>query len=164
MSLASSGRNTKSKTKHETVSFAHVLSYKLLNKHVEFLYPRLTSLEGTLKQAMLPVPFDVYVCTMVFVSMVTSVIGLIAGTVIAALVNIQPAGFAPVKLDVLKRMAQLEQLSDTDMVTQQRAVKDEGEITVLRFSPDGRTLISGGQGTVRIRRAATDEEVAAQRR
>ena len=30
-------------------------------------------------------------------------------------------GFAPVKLDVLKRMAQLERLSDTDMVKHQRA-------------------------------------------
>ena len=35
--------------------------------------------------------------------------------------DIEPAGFAPVKLDVLKRMAQLDSLSDTDMVTQQRA-------------------------------------------
>jgi len=35
--------------------------------------------------------------------------------------DIEAAGFAPVKLDVLKRMAQLDSLSDTDMVTQQRA-------------------------------------------
>jgi len=35
--------------------------------------------------------------------------------------DIEPAGFAPVKLDVLKRMAQLENLSDTNMVNQQRA-------------------------------------------
>lgn len=35
--------------------------------------------------------------------------------------EIEPAGFAPVKLDVLKRMADLERLSDTDMVKQQRA-------------------------------------------
>lgn len=37
------------------------------------------------------------------------------------LATIEPAGFAPVKLDVLKRMAQLEQLSDMEMVKNQRA-------------------------------------------
>ncbi|HSH42023.1 MAG TPA: bifunctional aldolase/short-chain dehydrogenase [Arenicellales bacterium] len=37
------------------------------------------------------------------------------------LADIEPAGFAPVRLDVLKRMADLEQLSDTDMVRHQRA-------------------------------------------
>lgn len=37
------------------------------------------------------------------------------------LADIQPAGFAPVKLDVLRRMAQLEVLSDTEMVKAQRA-------------------------------------------
>ncbi len=37
------------------------------------------------------------------------------------LATIQPAGFAPVKLDVLQQLAQLDQLSDTDMVTAQRA-------------------------------------------
>ena len=35
--------------------------------------------------------------------------------------TIAAAGFAPVKLDVLRRMATLEQLSDTDMVKYQRA-------------------------------------------
>ena len=37
------------------------------------------------------------------------------------LVTIAAEGFAPVKLDVLKRMAQFEELSDTDMVKHQRA-------------------------------------------
>jgi len=37
------------------------------------------------------------------------------------LAEIQPAGFAPVKLDVLRRMAELETLSDSDMVKHQRA-------------------------------------------
>ncbi|MCK4809942.1 MAG: bifunctional aldolase/short-chain dehydrogenase [Candidatus Omnitrophica bacterium] len=37
------------------------------------------------------------------------------------LATIEAAGFAPVKLDVLKRMAELEQLSDTEMVKNQRA-------------------------------------------
>jgi rhamnose utilization protein RhaD (predicted bifunctional aldolase and dehydrogenase)/NAD(P)-dependent dehydrogenase (short-subunit alcohol dehydrogenase family) len=37
------------------------------------------------------------------------------------LATIEAAGFAPVKLDILKRMAELEQLSDTEMVKNQRA-------------------------------------------
>ena len=35
--------------------------------------------------------------------------------------DIQPAGFAPVRLDALHRMSELEGLSDIDMVAQQRA-------------------------------------------
>jgi rhamnose utilization protein RhaD (predicted bifunctional aldolase and dehydrogenase)/NAD(P)-dependent dehydrogenase (short-subunit alcohol dehydrogenase family) len=37
------------------------------------------------------------------------------------LATIEAAGFAPVRLDVLKRMAELDTLSDTDMVKHQRA-------------------------------------------
>ena len=37
------------------------------------------------------------------------------------LATIQPAGFAPVKMDVLLRMARLESLSDADMVRAQKA-------------------------------------------
>ncbi len=37
------------------------------------------------------------------------------------LVSIKEEGFAPVKLDVLKKMAQYETLSDTDMVSEQKA-------------------------------------------
>ncbi len=37
------------------------------------------------------------------------------------LATIKEEGFAPVRLDVLKRLATFERLSDTDMVTQQRA-------------------------------------------
>ena len=35
--------------------------------------------------------------------------------------DIQPAGFAPVRLETLRRMSQLDSLSDIDMVAQQRA-------------------------------------------
>ena len=37
------------------------------------------------------------------------------------LASIEPAGFAPVRLNTLKRMAELDHLSDTDMVKHQRA-------------------------------------------
>lgn len=72
----------------------HVLSFRLLNKHVQFLYPKLSSLETTLKHAMMPIPFEVYVCSMVFFSIIAGVIGLIAGVVIALVIDIQPAAFA----------------------------------------------------------------------
>lgn len=37
------------------------------------------------------------------------------------LATIEPQGFAPVKMDVLRRMARLEKLSDSDMVREQKA-------------------------------------------
>jgi archaeal flagellar protein FlaJ len=71
----------------------HVISFRMLNKHIQFLYPKLSSLEKTLKHAMMPIPFEVYVCSMVFFSIIAGVIGLIAGVVIALVIDIQPAAF-----------------------------------------------------------------------
>jgi len=95
MSLLKSKKN-KSKSKHEAVSSLHVLSYRLLNDHVQFLYPRLTTLETNLKQAMMPIPFDVYVCGIVLFSIIAGVVGIIVGAAVALLVSIQPAAFAVV--------------------------------------------------------------------
>jgi len=75
-------------------SSIHVLSYRLLNNHVNFLYPRLHKVEKILKQSRIPIPYEVYVCSMVFFSAIAGMIGLIAGIVISILVNIQPAAFA----------------------------------------------------------------------
>ncbi len=87
--------NKKNKnTNPEATTAVHVFSYKLLNNHVQFLYPRLTSLEKNLKQAMMPIPFDVYVCGMVFFSIISAIIGLTVGIAITFFVNIQPQIFA----------------------------------------------------------------------
>ena len=75
-------------------SSIHVFSYRLLNNHVKFLYPRLHKVEKILKQSRIPIPYEVYVCSMVFFSAIAGMIGLIAGIVISILVNIQPAAFA----------------------------------------------------------------------
>ncbi len=75
-------------------SSIHVLSYRLLNNHVKFLYPRLHKVEKILKQSRIPIPYEVYVCSMVFFSAIAGMIGLIAGIIISILVNIQPAAFA----------------------------------------------------------------------
>jgi len=80
--------------KHESVSSIHILSYRLLNEHVQFLYPRLTGLEKSLKQAMMPIPFDVYVCSMVFLSVIAGIVGLVIGIVFASIVDIHPIAFA----------------------------------------------------------------------
>ncbi len=72
----------------------HVISFRLLNKHIQFLYPKLSGLEKTLKHAMMPIPFEVYVCSMVFFSIIAGVIGLIAGIVVALVIDIQPVAFA----------------------------------------------------------------------
>jgi flagellar protein FlaJ len=83
------------KSKDENLGISiHTLSYRLLNKHVEFLYPRLHSLEKILKQSRLPIPYEVYVCSMVFFSGIAGIIGLITGIIISLVVNIQPAAFA----------------------------------------------------------------------
>lgn len=67
------------KTKQETVGMLHVYSYKLLNDRVKFLYPKLPSLEKSIKEAMIPIPFEVYVSSMVFFSFIAGICGLILG-------------------------------------------------------------------------------------
>ena len=88
-------KNTKNKPQNvDSVSSLQIFSYRLLNEHVQFLYPKLTGLEKTLKQAMLPVPFDVYVCSMVFFSLLAAIFGAIIGAVISIFMNVQPLVFA----------------------------------------------------------------------
>ncbi len=81
-------------TNPEATSTIHVLSYKILNEHVQFLYPKLTSLEKNLKQAMMPIPFDVYVCSMALFSILAGIIGMSVGIAVSFFVNIQPQIFA----------------------------------------------------------------------
>ncbi len=86
--------NKKKKVTDNSSGSLHVFSYRLLNKHITFLYPKLSKLEKTLKHAMMPIPFEVYVCSIVFSSIIAGVIGLVSGIVIALLINIQPIAFA----------------------------------------------------------------------
>jgi len=85
------GTKQKKKIKEESVGQIHVFSYKLLNDHVKFMYPKLGSLEKSIKQAMMPIPFEVYVSSMVFFSMIAGVCGVIMGLVASQFINIQPA-------------------------------------------------------------------------
>jgi flagellar protein FlaJ len=78
----------------ESAGSIHILSYRLLNNRIQFLYPKLGKLEKTLKQSRIPIPYEVYVCSMVFFSMIAGLIGLSVGIAIALIVNIQPLAFA----------------------------------------------------------------------
>jgi len=85
------GTKQKKKIREESVGQVHVFSYKLLNEHVKFMHPKLSSLEKSIKQAMMPIPFEVYVSSMVFFSMIAGVCGIIMGIVAIQYINIQPA-------------------------------------------------------------------------
>jgi len=80
--------------KIDSVSALQIYSYKLLNDRVQFLYPKLSGLEKTLKQAMMPIPFDVYVCGMVFFSLLAAIFGAATGIAISLFMNVQPVSFA----------------------------------------------------------------------
>jgi flagellar protein FlaJ len=79
------------KNEEESVGQIHVYSYKLLNDHVKFLHPKLKSLDKSIKQAMMPIPFEVYVSSMIFFSMIAGACGAVLGFVAAQFINIQPA-------------------------------------------------------------------------
>ncbi|QLH02761.1 pilus assembly protein TadC [Nitrosopumilus cobalaminigenes] len=89
MKLASNKQ--KKKIQEESVGQLHVYSYKLLNDHVKFLHPKLSSLDKAIKQAMMPIPFEVYVSSMVFFSLIAGGCGAIMGIIAAQFINIQPA-------------------------------------------------------------------------
>ena len=85
------GTKQKHKVQEESVGTIHVYSYKLLNDHVKFLYQKLSTLEKSIKQAMMPIPFEVYVTSMVFFSTIAGVCGAIIGFVASQFISIQPA-------------------------------------------------------------------------
>src|SRR3972149_186928 len=89
----------------ESASSIHILSYRLLNNHIQFLYPKLGKLEKTLKQSRIPIPFEVYVSSMVFFSFIAGLVGLAAGIAIAFLLPIiAGAGMAQITFFILQLM------------------------------------------------------------
>jgi flagellar protein FlaJ len=81
---------TKQKQQEESVGAIHVYSYKILNDHIKFLYPKLRTLEKAIKQSMMPIPFEVYVSSMVFFSLIAGICGVIIGVIATQFINIQP--------------------------------------------------------------------------
>ena len=92
VTVTKKNRNRAQKT--DSVSSFQIFSYKLLNDRVQFLYPKLSGLEKTLKQAMMPIPFDVYVCSIVFSSLLAAIFGVAIGLGISIFMNVQPVAFA----------------------------------------------------------------------
>jgi len=77
-----------------SVSRFQIMSYRLLKDHVEFLFPRLKGLRKNIKQAMMPVPFEIYVTSMVFTSLIVTIVTGIGALMFTMIVNIQPASVA----------------------------------------------------------------------
>ena len=82
----------KSSTKeiqHQPSAF-QVFSYKKLNRHIGFLYPRLPKLREHIKQAMMPVPFEVFVASMVMTGFIAAIVGLVSTIVVSLILNLEP--------------------------------------------------------------------------
>ena len=74
----------------EKVGPIHIYAYKLLNERITFLHPKFKPLEKALKESMMPVPFEVYLASMVFFSIVSAIGGAVMGIMVALFVDVQP--------------------------------------------------------------------------
>ena len=63
----------------------------MLNERLDFLYPKFKPLEKAIKESMMPIPFEVYVCSMIFFSMLSGIGGAIVGIIVTQVVDVQPA-------------------------------------------------------------------------
>ena len=69
-----------SNKKNKTQPFSiYVVGHRLFSKRFSFLFPRLYSINENLEKAMMPIPYQAYVCGMVFLSAIASVVGLAVG-------------------------------------------------------------------------------------
>jgi flagellar protein FlaJ len=75
----------------EKVGPIHIYAYKTLNDRLDFLYPKFQPLEKAIKESMMPIPFEVYVCSMIFFSMLSAIGGAIVGIIVTIFVDVQPA-------------------------------------------------------------------------
>ena len=83
--------NRKKKIKdREKVGPIHIYAYKTLNERCKFLHPKFKPLEKAIKESMMPIPFEVYLASMVFFSMISAIGGAIVGIGVALMVNVQP--------------------------------------------------------------------------
>ena len=74
----------------EKVGPIHIYAYKVLNERCKFLHPKFQPLEKAIKESMMPIPFEVYIASMVFFSMLSAIGGAIVGIGVALFVNVQP--------------------------------------------------------------------------
>ncbi len=68
-------KKTRKKFSRSTsVTRLHIVAYFMFNDYAKSLYPKFTTLETTIKHSMSAVPFEVYVCTMLFLSLVSGIV------------------------------------------------------------------------------------------
>ncbi len=87
-------KKRKEKKEKSQVSPIFAYSYTLAGARVTFLLPMLFGLEARLKQAMMPVPFEVYVAGMAVLSVIAGIVGAVIGFIGARVVDIEPAAVA----------------------------------------------------------------------
>lgn len=68
-------RKTKKITRTNSVTMLHIVSFNMFNSVAKPIYPKLTTLEKTIKHSMSTVPFEVYVSTMIFISITVGILG-----------------------------------------------------------------------------------------
>ena len=74
----------------EKVGPIHIYAYKLLNERLTPLQPKFKPLEKALKESMMPIPFEVYLASMVFFSIISAIGGAIVGIMVSLFVDVQP--------------------------------------------------------------------------
>jgi len=70
-------------------SHLYVVGYNLFHKRASFLFPRLEKINESLEQAMMPIPYEVFVCGMVLFSLIAGAVGLVAGIGISLVSGMQ---------------------------------------------------------------------------
>jgi len=81
-------KQEKNKEKNQ-FSDLYVTGYRLFHKRISFLFPRLEKIEESLNQAMMPIPYEVYVCGMVLFSLIAGAVGLVAGIGLSLLLGMK---------------------------------------------------------------------------
>jgi flagellar protein FlaJ len=87
MSFAEKKRKVR---KTEKVGVIHIYAYKLLNKRCKGLSPKFKPLEKAIKESMMAIPYEVYLASMVFSSIIAAVAGFIVGVIATFFISIQP--------------------------------------------------------------------------
>jgi len=77
------------KVKKEEVSSIYAASYKLLGNRIKYLYPRLIGLEGKLDKAMMPVPYEPYLCSMVLIGIIVGIVSMVLASAFVLIINLQ---------------------------------------------------------------------------
>jgi len=81
------------KEKAKQQSTYYPMCYRLLNKKAQFMYPRLIALEAKLKRGGQNIPYEPYICGMIFSSILVGIISFGIGLTLSLLFNIEPPAF-----------------------------------------------------------------------